>query len=176
MEQTHNGDQPDMNALPAIVVARRILDLRREQVTTQIQVQKLVYLCHGWMLGLRGEPLIREQVEAWIYGPVIREIYDEYSCFGNAPIEIFDHADLKAEFKSISDDQDKLIRQVVESYGQFDAFHLSALTHREGTPWHKIKFNGKVNGHETVIPNDDIKAYYMGLAKTKDATWQTAID
>ena len=43
---------------------------------THLQVQKLVYYCHAWMLGLYGEPLLKQPVEAWEYGPVIRAIYD----------------------------------------------------------------------------------------------------
>ena len=34
---------------------------------------KLVYLCHGWMLGIYGRSLIGEPVEAWRYGPVVPE-------------------------------------------------------------------------------------------------------
>ena len=38
-----------------------------------MQVLKLVYYCHAWMLGLYGRPLIRQPIEAWRYGPVVPE-------------------------------------------------------------------------------------------------------
>lgn len=165
-----------MSALPAVVVARRILDLRRELITTHLHVQKFVYLCHGWMLGLREVPLIKEEIQAWRYGPVIREIYDEYKYFGRNPIELPAGIDLEAEFKSISDDQDKLIKSVVKAYGPLDALYLSALTHTEGTPWHKRKSAGEINRHGTVIPNEELKAYYKKLAASKGMTWETEIE
>ena len=40
-----------------------------------IQLVKLVYLAHGWCLGITGKPLLSSQVEAWRYGPVIPEVY-----------------------------------------------------------------------------------------------------
>ncbi len=39
---------------------------------TQLKLQKLVYMAHGWNLALLGKPLISENIEAWKWGPVIR--------------------------------------------------------------------------------------------------------
>ena len=53
--------------------------LRRAQDTgrdiTPMQVVKLAYYCHAWMLGLYHRPLLEQPVEAWHYGPVVPEIY-----------------------------------------------------------------------------------------------------
>ena len=54
---------------------------------TPMQVQKLVYFAHGWYLGLFGEPLIKESVQAWSYGPVIPSLYQEFKRFGNQGID-----------------------------------------------------------------------------------------
>ena len=35
---------------------------------THLQVQKLVYYCHAWMLGVHGRPLATQEVTAWRYG------------------------------------------------------------------------------------------------------------
>ncbi|WP_131993555.1 type II toxin-antitoxin system antitoxin SocA domain-containing protein [Dokdonella fugitiva] len=40
-----------------------------------MQLLKLVYLCHAWTLGLLGRPLLREEVQAWRYGPVFPALY-----------------------------------------------------------------------------------------------------
>ena len=45
--------------------------LREEYPITHMKVQKLVYIAHGWSLGIRGEDLINENIMAWKYGPVI---------------------------------------------------------------------------------------------------------
>ena len=43
-----------------------------------MHVLKLVYVCHGWMLGIHGAPLITEPVEAWTYSPVVPTVYHRY--------------------------------------------------------------------------------------------------
>ncbi len=32
-----------------------------------MKLQKLVYIAHGWHLGLLGAPLLRSPIEAWTY-------------------------------------------------------------------------------------------------------------
>ena len=42
---------------------------------TPLEIIKLVYFCHGWMLGLYRRPLIKQNVQAWRYGPVVADVY-----------------------------------------------------------------------------------------------------
>jgi uncharacterized phage-associated protein len=48
-----------------------------------MKLQKLLYYCQGWHLAWDGEPLFGEEFEAWLSGPVCRELYElhkgEYS-------------------------------------------------------------------------------------------------
>ena len=37
---------------------------------THMAVHKIAFFAHGWRLADRNEPLIRQQFEAWNYGPV----------------------------------------------------------------------------------------------------------
>ena len=58
-------------------IANEFLRLAKEsgQSLTPMQLLKLVFIAHGWMLGLYGEPLISDDVQAWKYGPVIPDLY-----------------------------------------------------------------------------------------------------
>ena len=47
------------NLQPSRTVAEQILWLRKVQPTTPMHVIKLVYLCHGWMLGNFDRGLIK---------------------------------------------------------------------------------------------------------------------
>ena len=75
--------------ISALGVADRLihLSLEDEMSVTPMQVQKLTYFCHAWMLGLDGVPLFRDAVEAWEYGPVIRELYHQLRHYGGRCID-----------------------------------------------------------------------------------------
>ncbi|MDP8208960.1 MAG: DUF4065 domain-containing protein [Candidatus Electryonea clarkiae] len=126
---------------------------------TPIEIQKLVYIAHGWNLGATGEPLVVESIEAWMYGPVIRRLYDEVKHFGSGEITAF-----AKPAKSIFSDYDKTIMDWVwEQYGTLQGFQLSALTHKADTPWDEI-FNKKgYNLGNATIPNDLIQSYYKNM-------------
>ena len=113
------------------IIADQILWVRRDRQTTPMHVLKLVYLCHGWLLGISDSALIHEPVEAWRYGPVIPSVYHAYKFFGGENIDV-DPIDRSAEF---DEDQLHSLKIVDAIYGHLSAIHLSALTHRPGTPW-----------------------------------------
>ena len=61
-------------------VAAYILD-KLGPIST-IKLQKLVYYCQAWSLVWDEEPLFSERIEAWVNGPVVRELLhftEEYS-------------------------------------------------------------------------------------------------
>jgi len=41
---------------------------------TPMQLVKLVYIAHGWHLGLHHSQLLTESIQAWKYGPVIPSV------------------------------------------------------------------------------------------------------
>jgi len=53
---------------------------------TPMKLIKLVYIAHGWHLGLKNESLIDEGVQAWKYGPVIKSVYDEFKGYKNGQV------------------------------------------------------------------------------------------
>jgi uncharacterized phage-associated protein len=60
-------------ATGAHTVANRFLELAEAEgrSLTPLQLMKLVYIAHGWMLGIHQRPLIKDHIEAWKLGPVI---------------------------------------------------------------------------------------------------------
>ena len=69
-------------------VANEIIERGAEshRAFTHLQIQKLVYYCHGWMLGVYGEPMLTQDVSAWDHGPVIAELYHELKQYGREPV------------------------------------------------------------------------------------------
>lgn len=137
-------------------IANEFLRLAKQdgRALTPMQLLKLVFIAHGWMLGLYGRPLICDTVQAWKYGPVIPDLYRSIRHFRNNPVTgvlaTIDGTDLD-EFET------DLINQVFENYGQYTGIQLSMLTHQAGSPWHMVY---KPNQADTVISNDLIKLYY----------------
>ena len=140
------------------LAAEQILWLRRGTETTPMHVLKLVYISHGWTLGLYERSLINEPAEAWRYGPVVPSVYHRYKSFRGDPIttEPVDRSD------AFDDDQRDVIEQVHEVYGDFTALQLSALTHKPGTPW---DITYREYGAGVIIPNELIRDYYERLAE-----------
>lgn len=145
--------------VPALIVAEHLRWLRekQEEPTTPLHLVKLVYISHGWMLGFTGQPLIREAVEAWRYGPVVPEVYHAYKAFGGNPIRL----PCQSFGRKLVDDQKELVEVVAGIYREFTAIQLSAMTHTSGSPWDiTVKQYGLRNA---IIPNPLIQKHYASL-------------
>jgi len=139
---------------------------------TPMKLLKLVYIAHGWSLGLTGHPLIGEEVQAWRYGPVIPSVYQDFRHYGREPITrqkavLNKHGEYV--IPTVTDEQaQRLLNKVWEVYKPLDGLELSALTHQDGTPWDTV-WNGKKGGRmgNMVIAPEVIADYYCALAKKR---------
>lgn len=108
-----------------------IRDVAKEILThdsmTQKKLQKLCYYAQGWFLGITGEKLFNEELQAWVHGPVSPVLYSEYRDYGynKIPQEKVSHA---------SEELKNLINQIYRIYGELDGDQLEYLTHKE-KPW-----------------------------------------
>lgn len=145
----------------SIAVARFLLGHgdQQEHYFSPMKIIKLVYIAHGWMLGIYSRPLIQEDVEAWKYGPVIRELYREVKGFRGRSIPR-DKLALSENEKDFDIEEKSVMTQTVGIYGRYGAIRLSQLTHAPGTPW-DIIYNEI--GRDFVIPNDLIENHYWNL-------------
>jgi uncharacterized phage-associated protein len=135
---------------------------------TPMKLLKLVYIAHGWSLGLLDQPLIDNEVQAWKYGPVIEDLYHELKGYGRDRVTKritkldWDGIMPHIHTPTIAEDDEltrKLLNKVWDAYGNLSGLGLSAITHKDGTPWSLTSPGG-------IIANDLIKAHYRDLAKT----------
>jgi len=136
---------------------------------TQMQLQKLVYLSHGWHLAETETALSAEGFEAWQFGPVNRKLYNALSRYGSravsrlirwgddTPFMSDDGEDAIEELNASGND---VIDLVWDVYGHYPAFKLSALTHKDGTPWSQTFEAGRNNP----IPDVLIREHFRELA------------
>ncbi|HWA39593.1 MAG TPA: type II toxin-antitoxin system antitoxin SocA domain-containing protein [Burkholderiales bacterium] len=125
---------------------------------TPMQLIKLAYIAHGYMLGRHGSPLLDEEVEAWQYGPVVPTLYHAVKAFKSNPINAVPGA---VDF-AFSNEEKAVIDGVANIYGRYNGIVLSAATHKPGTPWHQT---WSTFGKNAPISNDLIESFYSELLK-----------
>lgn len=156
----------------AKAVANAFITLARQERTrlTNMQLQKLVYIAHGYSLAVLDEPLFRDKVFAWPYGPVVPALYDELKEYGAGEVK----KPLFTETPPIQKESPgwKVIRGVWNSYGKFSGPELSAMTHKPNTPWDETRNKGAL----AEIPEDLIKCYYRELLNVPRRLPETAIN
>jgi uncharacterized phage-associated protein len=150
-----------MNRQKSLSVAQFLLAKCREngQSITPLQLMKLVYVAHGYMLGKYGKPLLDETVQAWKYGPVVPSVYHAVKGFGSNPVT--DVAGANPNFP-FSDEEKEVMGMVADAYGKFGGITLSSATHLPGTPWNQT---WDVFGMNAPISNDLIKSFYSEILK-----------
>ena len=163
-----NGHRPE-------AVANEFLEHAGVHGLTQLQIQKLVYIAHGWTLAIDDKPLMNEQPQAWDRGPVYPNLRARLVYTGSKPtsrkihendhdpITLFDEKVRGKEVKAyFSDKESNIIKYVWERYQDYDGFKLSNLTHQKETAWHKTYYEV---GRNHVISDDLTKKHYDKLAK-----------
>lgn len=111
------------------------------------KIQKLLYYIEAWHLVHFSNPLIDEEFEAWVYGPVLPSVYKNLKQFGFNNVVLAspsgnqmteDELDtVIGEFahnNDLSADQVSLIDDVLMKYGNLSSQQLELLTHSE-IPW-----------------------------------------
>ena len=148
-------------------IANEFLRLAQEDGVplTQMQLQKLVYLAHGYSLAIEGEPLVEDNVEAWDYGTVFRPLWDALRQYGGAPVRRpIRWGSGKEVNVRLTPSERAIVEKVWATYGRYPAFKLSALTHDPDGPWKRHY----IRGENRVIPNDSIRAYFLGLIRRRN--------
>lgn len=149
----------------SITIANHLLARARwnnNDALTPMQVLKLVYIAHGWTLGLLGRPLIRDEVQAWEYGPVIPRLYGAMRHFKSNPVTGPLPGAPFAE--KIGAGEANIVDQVYDKYGGHSGPALSRLTHLPGSPWDTTYHPGSFG---IVIPNDIIEDHYARMAAAR---------
>ena len=119
---------------------------------SNLKLQKLVYYAQGFSLVLLDAPLFPEPIEAWMHGPVVPDLYRNFSRYGAAPIPCVS----SASPGGLTRDQARLLGEVYQVYGQYSAWKLRQLTHEED-PWR----NNYVEGaYSREIPKHEMQRYF----------------
>lgn len=99
--------------------------LRTKSVYGEMHLQKLLYYSQAWSLAWTGKPLFSDEIEAWVMGPVVRQVWaaGRYSDFV-----------VPADGEDLTPEQRAIVDAVYAFYGRDGGRALSVRTHGED-PW-----------------------------------------
>lgn len=142
----------------SILVSKYVIKTLKEQnkEINHLKLQKILYYIQAWNLALLNEPLFEEDFEAWLHGPVIRKVWDEYKSHSVLIGELSEQDEnINVKF---TEDQEDVIEDVIDAYGNKSGYYLESLTHQED-PWK----NARKQGENTIIKKEEMKKYYRNL-------------
>jgi uncharacterized phage-associated protein len=90
------------------------------------KLQKLCYYAQAWHYVWAAEPLIEEDFQAWVFGPVEPKLFSFINEYGMAALENISI--------TLTEDQQESIELVLKNYGPMDKYELVELSHSEA-PW-----------------------------------------
>jgi len=124
-----------------------------------MKLQKLVYFAYGWYYAFYdyNVPLFAEEIYAWRYGPVVRDLYEKYKSFGSHPI--IAEIDNDREF---DEDVSRILRHVWGLYASCSDYQLSNITHRHDAPWNKTYRRDEWIPYAKIEP-ELIREYFQSL-------------
>lgn len=117
---------------------------------TNLKLQKLLYYQQGYHLAVFGTPLFDEDIEAWMYGPVVPCVYDEFSKSGSNALPI-----TTSNVIRLNEEEEVLFNQVYQAYRDFSAIGLMNRTHNE-QPWQQALPHDR----GTIISHESMKSYF----------------
>ncbi|NHC02850.1 DUF4065 domain-containing protein [Acinetobacter sp. 187] len=163
--------------MKALNVARYIVEYVKNHHSkaflSHIKLQKIMYYCYAEFLKRKDLPLFQEKIEKWQYGPVIREVYDEFKSYGSSQIHsshssfgkfiLDENGDLvlqRQNFSSdlIDKDRKSIINNVVDSLITREAFDLVEKTHRE-ISWKKYENLILSKSNTLMYTDEEIKKF-----------------
>lgn len=123
--------------------------------------QKLLYYIQAWHLAFHQRPAFEADFQAWIHGPVNRDIYEIYkdTKYLYSEMNLEDITDIS--FAEKLDAEMKVhIDTILDSYAGFSATQLEIMTHQE-EPWIEArKGYAPTQRCENIISNDVMQRYY----------------
>lgn len=115
---------------------------------SNLKLQKLLYYAQGCFLAIYDSPLFEEPIVAWQHGPVVESVYHQYKSNGSNGICFEEDFD----FSEFSQEENDLLREVYNTFGQYSAWKLRNMTHNE-IPWKEAVQN-------EIISQKSIKEFF----------------
>lgn len=154
--------------LSAVDIAKFILTI---QPMSQLKLQKILYYAYADFLIKTGKKLFKEDLVAFRYGPVVKEIYRKYRRYGSSIIEeeeddVFElHARIptpisfmKIVSSEVGIEAVTSIIGTLDKYLSYSASELVTKTHRKYGPWDRAYLEYQ---NRTITDESILKYHYI---------------
>jgi uncharacterized phage-associated protein len=123
----------DINQICDYIILRHKSD--EDLPLSNIKLQKILYYVQAWHLAFKKEPLFNSKFQAWVHGPVNREIYGRFNAtkYLYSEINLSDVIDTEVTSK-LNKDEISHINLVLDAYSKYSGIDLEEMTHKED-PW-----------------------------------------
>ncbi|MDR1236509.1 MAG: DUF4065 domain-containing protein [Holosporaceae bacterium] len=145
----------------AVDIAKYIILTAHENgdVITNLKLQKLLYYAQAWyMVHHGGKKLFSDNIEAWKFGPVVKDVYDLYKKFSRNPID--EQVD-EGDFARLNPEDRKFMDEFLGEFMDHSALSLVNMIHNE-PPW-KEAFDEEDPFCSSIISTDSMYNYYSKL-------------
>ncbi len=154
--------------LPSTLIDVISFIFQNETDITPLMLQKLLYYANGIHDALLGRPLFTSRCEAWIHGPVYRDVYDVFKNFKFNLIDDERSALLLNSKVNLTPEDRNLISNILNSFGMYSGKMLEYMTHQED-PWRKAREGyGPDEYSQVEITEESIKQYFLHIPEYFD--------
>lgn len=116
---------------------------------SNLQLQKILYFIQTYFLQNEHKALFSDDIEAWPFGPVVRDVYYKYCGFGS--LDIYPTVLPQGNFTT---KEKQIIDRITAEKRALQPWTLVEETHAKGKAWDIIYQNGE--GYKATIPKDVI--------------------
>lgn len=93
-----------------------------------LKLQKLLYLSQGYSYAFHDRPLFYDELEGWVHGPVVREVYNIFRNYQ------FNNIDINFQIEELDIEATEVLNYVIDNFSKYDAKYLENLSHKQ-EPW-----------------------------------------
>lgn len=135
-----------------------------------LKLQKLVYYAQAWRFALAEKSLFEGKFQAWVHGPVNRQLYDRFSV-AHSMYDMLSLHDVKPDFDLVAiPEEDRVhVDEILEAYARFSGPQLESMTHGE-EPWIRARGDRKPSERcEVEIDEALMASFYKKLLAEAEA-------
>jgi len=130
---------------------------------TPLALQKLLYYAQSFHKVFFDNYLFSEDCEAWVHGPVYRDIYYKYKGYG---YDLIEDNDIMYKDIQLTETEKGILDSIIANFGCYSGKVLERMTHEEA-PWRLARKGLKPNENSNRIIKKDLLGDYFAKIKNK---------